>query len=310
MITEKEINKVISNNSTFNSVLDAIIDLEIKKVAKKEAKTFLNEVSSFKVVIGKNISYLIPIAKNKEKSQYYLGASSYLVVSNKVRMVLDSEITQLAPINDKIKIFETIIKLEAYNPSSNILQVDKKLRGMSKLGRFACINSDTGITCLNRANGRCSFCNKCYAYKGCRYPTPTKKQLAKACYFHNNTIKQISKDLKVFGAGVVRINQEGEFNTLEDFLKVVELAKINPNIFFYSYTKNLEVLNWIKINGLPINLNIKDSNGILKDNHYLAVKKDLIKYYLSIGYVLCKGKCNKCLQCLEQGLNIITPLRP
>lgn len=310
MATDKEINKVISNNSTFNSVLSAIIDVEVEKVAKKEAKTFLNEVTSFKVVTGKEISYLIPIAKNKEKSQLYLGTASYLVVSNKIRMVLDNETTQLAPIKDKIKIFEAIIKLEAYNPSSNILEVDKKLRGTSKLGKFACINSDSGITCLNRANGRCEFCNKCYAYKGCRYPTPTKKQLAKACYFHNNTTEQISKDLKLFGAGVVRVNQEGEFNTLKDFLKVVKLAKINPNIFFYSYTKNLEVLNYIKVNGLPINLNIKDSNGILKDNHYKAVKKDLIKYYLSIGYVLCKGKCNKCLQCLEKGLNIVTPLRP
>lgn len=79
---------------------------------------------------------MIPISENKMKSKSYLGHSSYIVVSNKIRKLLDTEFVQLATISDKIKIFETIIKLEAYNPSSNILEVDKKLRGMSKLGNL------------------------------------------------------------------------------------------------------------------------------------------------------------------------------
>lgn len=53
MLCKKELNTIITNNNSFDSVLEAIIDVEVEKIAKKISKNFLNEITNFEIAIGK-----------------------------------------------------------------------------------------------------------------------------------------------------------------------------------------------------------------------------------------------------------------
>lgn len=272
---------------------------EWDKMTEEAQKVAINQIVAFEVVVGENKSYLLPIG-NKEGFK----RSSYNVLSNYIHGFLSNKTVAMASVYDKMAIFEAIVKLENYTPSSHIMKADAKLKGKN----WSILNSDSGITCVNRSNGRCKFCNDCYAFKACRYPNPTLKQLYKALFFHLNDVEAISNVLQQRGSPVCRINQEGEFNTLNDFLKVVELATNNPNVSFYGYTKNLEVLEHIETQGLPNNLVINNSLGTWSTTNYLAIKQDKVVDYLKNGYLLCKGACGTCKQCLTKK-NKVTILR-
>lgn len=220
--------------------------------------------------------------------------------------ILNSDLIQAMNVADKVAIAKVILTVEQYTPASHLMEVDEKLTG----DNWSCLNSDTGITCPNRVSSSnvCPFCNHCYAFKNCRNPSSLKKQLAKMVFFHENSSDKLANEIADRDSSVVRINQEGEFNSLMDYLKFVDVAKKSPMVEFYGYTKNQDVLDYIAENGSLANLTINNSLGTWKECNYIAVKPSKIAYYLKLGYLLCKGSCAKCRQCLTNK-NKVTVLR-
>lgn len=246
-----------------------------------------------------NIDIVLPIADKMPSNQ-----SKWRVFCNSIKDILDSEIVQMLPISDKVTLFKVILETEEYEPKSDIMEVDAKLKGSN----WVCLNADTGITCPNRANGRCKFCEHCYAFKMACKPATAKKQMAKVVFWYEHNVGQLSEEIGFRDSPVCRINQEGDFNDVDSFRKFVDLAIATPNVKFYGYTKNHEVLAWIEANGLPNNLNIQNSLDTWEDNNYIAVPKEKIAEYVAKGYKICKGKCDKCMQCVF-GCNVVTLLR-
>ena len=293
---------------------DGFFDAETVKPlrkAKKEAyDAFIladNEVTDFIEVILDNLTIILPIGQKvwSIKKNGEFNQSKFNIFTNDIHTILNTTIVQSLSISQKQTLFKAILETEQYKPSTDIMEVDAKLKGLN----WACLNSDTGITCPNRANNRCKFCEHCYAFKGCRNPSTLKKQLAKAVFFYENDADALVEAIDNKGSPVVRINQEGELNDIFDYLKFLDIAKKSPDVFFYAYTKNYDVLSYITYNGLPKNVNVKDSTGTTKNNHYLAVPKQLRQYYLDLGYFECFGKCDKCGACQVQYKNIFTVLR-
>lgn len=276
-------------------------ELKEFRQAKKDAYASYmeseNEVVDSVTVKLSSMDVVLPIADKMPSNQ-----SKWRVFANSIKDILDSETVQLLPISDKITLFKVILEMEQYVPASDIMEVDAKLKGSN----WTCINADTGITCPNRANGRCKFCQYCYAYKMACKPATAKKQMAKVVFWYEN--KDLSSEIRERHSPVVRVNQEGDFNDVESFLKFVDLAIKTPEVSFYGYTKNYEVLAYIETNGLPSNFNIQNSLDTWENNNYIAVPSEKIQEFLDKGYKLCKGKCDKCFQCVY-GCNVVTLLR-
>lgn len=268
-----------------------------------------NNCIGFVEVNTNNVTVLLPISdkephlrKDGQFNQGYFNILDFSIIHS----MLNSDLIQAMDIIDKVAIGKAILEIEQYVPASHIMEVDEKLDG----DNWACINSDTGITCPNRVSSSdvCPFCNHCYAFKNCRNPSSLKKQLAKMVFFHDNSTDDLATEIINKGSTVVRINQEGEFNSLMDYLKFVSLANKLPDVSFYGYTKNQIVLDYIAQNGLPKNLIINNSLGNWADTNYIAVKPSEIAHYLKLGYLLCKGSCANCRQCLTKA-NKVTILR-
>lgn len=62
-------------------------------------------------------------------------------------------------------------------------------------------------------------------------------------------------------AGIIRFHVAGDFFSYSYFLAVVELAKRNPSIVFYTYTKAVPFVEKFGVENLPTNLRINLSMG-------------------------------------------------
>ncbi len=271
---------------------------QAKKMAYDAYMASENKPVGFVTVKLSQIDIVLPIADKMPSNQ-----SKWRIFCNSIKDILDSEQVQTLNIADKVKLFKAILEIEEYKPSSDVMEVDAKLKGSN----WACLNADTGITCPNRT-GKCTFCMHCYAFKMALKPATCKKQMAKVIFWYEHTVDELSEEIAIRQSPVVRINQEGDFNDLKSFLKFVDLAIATPKVRFYGYTKNDDVLEYIQTNGLPSNLNIQNSLGTWETNNYVAVSKEMIPVFLKMGYKLCKGKCDKCFQCVF-GCNVVTLLR-
>jgi hypothetical protein len=66
-------------------------------------------------------------------------------------------------------------------------------------------------------------------------------------------------------AKCIRLHVSGDFSTYNYFLAWLEIARKNPNILFYAYTKSIPF--WVKsINDIPENMVLTASRGGYKDN--------------------------------------------
>lgn len=66
-------------------------------------------------------------------------------------------------------------------------------------------------------------------------------------------------------AKCIRLHVSGDFGTYNYFLAWLEIARKNPNILFYAYTKSIPF--WVKsINDIPENMVLTASRGGYKDN--------------------------------------------
>lgn len=214
-----------------------------------------------------------------------------------IRNILNSNLMQTASWSDKIVLGDKVMDIENYT-LKNPFKPDAKTGGKKTWG---VVNTDTGLTCINRADGgTCILGNDCYAFMGARTPAGLLSQLAKMSYFYHTPIDQITKDMNALGLDTIRVNQEGDFNNVnEDFLKMIQLAEDNPEKRFYAYSKNLDVLKYVEDNGLPENFTMNNSLGTWEKQNYVAGHLVEIGHYLREGYQWCLGVCTACEQCLN-----------
>ena len=104
--------------------------------------------------------------------------------------------------------------------------------------------------------------------------------LLKACQTTDEMVELIAASLPD-DAGIVRIHVGGDFFNEAYFMAWVEIAKLNPTVLFYAYTKSLRY--WIRnADALPDNLVLTASYGGREDHlieehglRYVAVVADL-----------------------------------
>lgn len=319
MSLDNDVDKYVKDfvKSDLNDVLKPIIEEEKEKDPNKKLRKTL---SGFKEVWieGKGVLRL-PIHSappvTNASGKYDQGYMNKFIFNRAkdattgplgIRNVLDSDPVQGLPMSQKVHIAKSILEEEQYQPASDLMSVDKKLSGAA--GWFV-INTDTGITCINRmTDGICEFADACYAAAGTIRPAGLKKQLAKMIMYYDNTPEELINEIQKRKGKVGRINQEGEFNSLEDFYKIKQIAELLPDVRFYGYTKNQDVLKEIIKNGLPDNLTINDSLGRTHGAQYMSVPQNEIIDFLEAGYLLCKGACATCEQCLND-IKKVTILR-
>ncbi len=226
--------------------------------------------------------------------------------------LLDSDLVRNLNDEDVTALYQAITLGEGTNWRKRGKELFK---GDTKVGDTGVLNITTAADCINRgADAACEFCDFCYAWIQAFKPNVTRLQLDRAMYFRENTAEQIAQDLRNTPYDKIRISQEGDFRSLEDYLKVAKIAELNNSYQrFYGYTKVQEVLDYIYQHGTPENLQINNSldtwdrEGKAKGN-YIAANWNEVLDFLKRGYALCQGACEDCKQCLHN-IDKVTILR-
>ena len=150
-------------------------------------------------------------------------------------------------------------------------------------------NLPTGTTCphaleckvtVNRETGKFDI-NKeglyrCYAASSERFPVVRESRWKNFEYVKNGGIPILPKDCKN-----VRIHASGDFFNQKYFDMWIELAKNNPSVNFWAYTKSIKF--WInRLNDIPNNFILTASYGGKQDN--------LIKEYNLKHTIVYKNK--------------------
>ena len=152
-------------------------------------------------------------------------------------------------------------------------------------------NLPTGTTCpfaleckvvVDRLTGKFDVTKgqyRCYAASAERFPAVRSHRWNNFEYVKNNNIPIIPKDCKA-----IRIHSSGDFFNQKYFDIWVKLAKDNPEIEMWAYTKSLKY--WVnRINEIPNNLILTASYGGSLD--YLIEEYNLknVKVYNNINEV-------------------------
>ena len=312
--TDKYVKNFVKND--LNEILNPLIKEEKTNDPNKRLRQTL---SGYKEVPLNDFSLLLPLHSAEpvvnSNGKYNQGYMNKFIFNRPkdvttgplgIRNILDSDIVQGLDLAQKVQVAKAILDEEMYTSVSDLMSVDKKLSGA--IG-WLVVNTDTGVTCMNRmTNGICEFAEACYAFLGTIRPAGLKKQLAKMMFYSELGPEELANEISQRGGKVVRINQEGEFNSINDFLKISKVAELLPDVRFYGYTKNQDVLKEIIQNGLPKNLVINDSLGQTHGAQYMSVPQGQIIDFLEAGYLLCKGACATCEQCLND-IKKVTILR-
>ena len=178
-------------------------------------------------------------------------------------------------------------------------------RGNHKIGKDTVIFSMTSATdCPSKALGLCKVPERCYAMKSERRfkaSLPYKRRQAEywdthgpeaiAVSIRQHLYKKYKEPVKY-----VRFNEAGDFRSQEDVEKLIEVAKLVPELHFYGFTSRSD----LNFTARPSNLTVNGSSFML-DNNFMAVPKEDIKP----NDVVCPGDCRTCDMCkTEKGLLI------
>jgi hypothetical protein len=132
-------------------------------------------------------------------------------------------------------------------------------------------NLPTGITCpfaleckvsVDRITGKFNIKKgqyKCYAASPERFPAVREHRWKNFEFVKNGGIPIIPNKCKA-----IRIHASGDFFNQSYFDMWIELAKINPNIEFWAYTKSIQY--WVnRLDDIPINFILTASYGGRQD---------------------------------------------
>lgn len=153
----------------------------------------------------------------------------------------------------------------------NLLNI---FEGNTKTGEH-CVNYNMSIeyTCSHCCE--CYLLAKCYAETGCYLFADNQAKYTENVNFYNNVtsdefIKALQLAIDTFKYNLFRYFTCGDIPNYRFVDIMVTLAKNNPDINFWSYTKKYEIVNsWIDKNGdLPENLTIIFSHWLNDDGTY------------------------------------------
>lgn len=196
--------------------------------------------------------------------------------------------------------------------------------GNLKIGKDTLIiNMGSATRCPSKSLGLCSV--DCYAMKAERqYPAVLPYRDVQEQYWVNTDAFQIAEDITKFigrkKVKFVRFNEAGDLHTMECLDKLIQIAKILPELKFYTYTHRSDLITDNTFKRLPKNLAINTSNfqrqGLNSFNIVEGVKLSRKIGYLdvkneikSLGYFPCIGDCSKCNLCkITHGKKIGVPL--
>lgn len=151
----------------------------------------------------------------------------------------------------------------------NLLTQNTKLKETSKKLGLKIFNFS--IPAYKSSNGEtiCKYakdCVKyCYAQKGNYTRFPKIGELMEQKYLLSKTVNFVALmniEIKKKKAEAIRIHDSGDFYSKEYLNKWIQIAKDNPNVNFYAYTKSLPYFKDIT---LPENMDIIFSVGGYKD---------------------------------------------
>lgn len=198
------------------------------------------------------------------------------------------------------------------------------------------VKGTCGNHCKGCFNEEAPSLSPCYVFKALnRYPS------VKKCYARNTAamrfspetvtsllLKQIRNARKK--PSIIRINQSGEMESINDLYMYIALANFNPDITFYLYTKNFDLILKnadIIPENLKVNISVWHENGIQEYKRIKAINKNVKAFvyddktfnYAAHGLKIetyCKaydekGKmnhnitCDKCRKCFNDHTNVI-----
>jgi len=149
-------------------------------------------------------------------------------------------------------------------------------------------NLPTGTTCpfameckvvVDKVTGKFDVTKgqyRCYASSAERFPAVRNHRHNNFDFVKNGGVPTIPKDCKA-----IRIHSSGDFFNQSYFDMWVKLAKDNPNIEFWAYTKSLKY--WInRLNDIPNNLILTASYGGKTDDLIEKFNLKNVKVYASI----------------------------
>ena len=200
--------------------------------------------------------------------------------------------------------------------------------GNLKIGTDTLIfNMGSAENCPSAKLGLCKI-PKCYAKKAeRRFPkTALPYRNEQEAFWLDNDAFTIAENIQ--GAFMrhkklkyVRVNESGDFHSRECLNKLINVAKMLPQIKFYTYTHRKDLIDsrtWAK---LPKNLVINTSNFTRKNLnsfngvgtvkvHRLADFTKVKAHIIRAGYdYACHGDCSACSLCkVKHGKKIGAPL--
>lgn len=145
--------------------------------------------------------------------------------------------------------------------------------GNGKTGKALNLNLPIEYTCNHDCE--CYKKSKCYAEHGCYLFHNNQKLYSENLnFFYNSTSEEFCKAVKIaidfFGYSLFRYFTCGDIPNTRFFDCMVQIAKDNPNIRFWAYTKKYGIVNrWIDQNGdFPENLTIIFSHWLNENGTY------------------------------------------
>jgi hypothetical protein len=152
-------------------------------------------------------------------------------------------------------------------------------------------NLPTGTTCpfameckvvVDKVTGKFDVTKgqyRCYASSAERFPAVRNHRHSNFDFVRNGGVPVIPKDCKA-----IRIHSSGDFFNQSYFDVWLKLAKENPNVEFWAYTKSLNY--WInRLNDIPKNLILTASYGGKTDNLIEKFNLKNVKVYAEIEEV-------------------------
>jgi hypothetical protein len=96
---------------------------------------------------------------------------------------------------------------------------------------------EAGKTCPGKGN--CEF--ECFAMVGnYAFPAVKNKQKERLKESRKKSFSStISEEIKLLNVGAIRIHDSGDYYSRDYLDKWIEIAKLNPDVIFYSYTKSI-----------------------------------------------------------------------
>jgi len=149
-------------------------------------------------------------------------------------------------------------------------KLNKNIYSISLPSGFSCPMAEKCLTKADRVTGKLSFGKKiefrCFSATQENIFTKTRAQR-----WHNfDLLKQKStkqmagliQDSMPKNANIIRLHVAGDFFSQEYFNAWVTVAKNNPNIIFYAYTKSLQFwINQLMSDNIPSNFKLNASKG-------------------------------------------------